>query len=63
MNEYDTNSLRMLLDSHAGARTYYEELPPLLRAVLRTQTDIASFAEMQSFLADERESGVARGNQ
>ena len=47
--------LSALLRAHAGARGYYEELPAAIRAALRRQTDIASFAELQSFVSDERE--------
>lgn len=42
------------MDGHAGARGYYEELPTAIRDAARRQ-DIASFAELQSFVADERE--------
>ena len=47
--------LSALLRAHAGARGYYEELPAAIRAALRRQQDIVTFAELQSFVSDERE--------
>ena len=53
----DYADLRTLLECNAGACGYYEELPPPLRAALRRQERITSFAELQSLIADEREPG------
>ncbi|MBQ9492551.1 MAG: hypothetical protein IJR54_02290 [Oscillibacter sp.] len=47
--------LSALLRGHAGAQGYYEELPAAIRAALRGQEQITSFAELQSFVSDERE--------
>ena len=51
----DYADLRTLLERNAGAFGYYEGLPAPLRAALRRQEGIASMAELQSFVADERE--------
>ncbi len=51
----DCADLRALLSRNAGALEYYEGLPAPLRAALRGQEQISSMAEMQSFVADERE--------
>ena len=53
MGEYYAD-FQSLLDNHAGARGYYEELSGAIRDAARRQ-DIVSFAELQSFVADERE--------
>lgn len=47
--------LRALLERNAGAFGYYEGLPAPLRAALRRQESVATVAELQSFVADERE--------
>ncbi len=46
--------LSALLRAHAGAQGYYEELPDAIRAALRRQESVTSFAELQSCVADER---------
>lgn len=51
----DYTDLQNLLDHSAGASGYYEDLPAPLRAALRRQERITSFAELQSFVAYERE--------
>ena len=51
----DCADLRALLERNAGAFEYYEGLPGPLRAALRRQESVASMAELQSFVADERE--------
>ena len=51
----DYADLSALLRAHAGARGYYEELPDALRTALRRQESVTTFAELQSFVSDERE--------
>ena len=51
----DYADLRTLLERNAGAFGYYEGLSAPLRAALRRQESVTSMAELQSFVADERE--------
>ena len=53
----DYADLRTLLEHNAGASGYYEGLSAPLRAALRGHERITSMAELQSFVADERETG------
>ncbi|MBR3569613.1 MAG: hypothetical protein IKN96_02270 [Oscillibacter sp.] len=52
--------LRALLERNAGALGYYEGLSAPLREALRRRESVATVAELQSFVADERESAFDR---
>ena len=47
--------LRDLLERDAPAYEYFYSLPPRTRDALRRQESVTSFAELQSFAADEGE--------
>ena len=46
-----------LLDQDLSAYEYFQTRPPEMQSALRRQDSITSFAELQSFVAEEREKG------
>ena len=53
--ERQYGDLRELLDRDANAYDYFCSLSAVTRSALRRQESITTFAEMQSFAADEGE--------